>query len=150
WLRLEQLDRWWHWLLLALVVVMGMMFVTAWYRRGTAEQHRAVRWALWLLRVAALAALLLYFLQFDKLTEQRVVRDSRVAVLVDTSLSMSQPGTPSSIGVSNSRSRTEEVAGLLAQTDFLTRLSEQHQLSVYRFDQLPRPPLLAAFEKRNH
>lgn len=149
WLRLEQLDQWWHWLLLAVVIGLGLVFVTVWYRRDTVEQHRGVRWALWLLRIAALAGLLLYFLQFDKRTEQRVVRDSRVAVLIDTSLSMSQPGTPSSIGVANPRTRTEEAVSVLAQTDFLRRLSERHQLSVYRFDQQPRPPLLAALEKRN-
>ncbi len=148
WLRLEQLDQWWHWLLLATVIVSGLLFVTVWYRRDTVEHHRGVGWALLLLRVAALVGLLLYFFQFDKRTEQRVVRDSRVAVLVDTSLSMSQPGTPSSIGVTNTQSRAEEVASLFSQSDFLKRLSERHQLSVYRFDQLARPPLLGALEKR--
>lgn len=147
WLRLEQLDQWWHWLLLASVIALGMLFVTLWYRRDTVEQHPAVGWALLLLRVAAFAGLLLYFLQFDKRTEQRIVRDSRVAVLVDTSLSMSQPGTPSSIGITNTQSRAEEVASLLAQSDFLKRLSAKHQLAVYRFDQLARPALLGAVAK---
>ncbi len=148
WLRLEQLDQWWHWLLLAVVIVLGLLFVVIWYRRDTLEHHRGVGWALMLLRVAALTGLLLYFFQFDKRTEQRVVRNSRVAVLVDTSMSMSQPGTPSAIGVTNIQTRTAEVASLLSQSDFLKRLSDRHQLSVYRFDQQPRPPLLGAFEKR--
>ena len=68
-----------------------------------------------LLRLAALAGLLLYFFQLDKRTEQRVVRDSRVAVLVDTSLSMSLPGTPSEIGVSSTQTRSAEAASLLAR-----------------------------------
>jgi hypothetical protein len=148
WLRLEQLDQWWHWLSLAAVIVLGVLFVAVWYRRDTGEQHSGVRWALLLLRLAAFAGLLMYFFQFDKRTEQRVVRDSRVAVLVDTSLSMSRPGTPSPIGVSNTQSRSAEVASLFSQTDFLSRLAEQHQLTIYRFDQIPRPALLGALEKR--
>ena len=147
WLRFEQLDQWWHWLLLASVIALGISFVGLWYRRDTVEQHPAVGWALLLLRLAAFTGLLLYFLQLDKRTEQRVVRDSRVAILVDTSLSMSQPGTPSTIGVSNTQSRAEEVAGLLAQSDFLKRLAQKHQLAIYRFDQLARPGLLGALEK---
>ena len=148
WLRLEQLDQWWHWGLLAGVAAGLCLFVYLWYRRDAREQSRGVRWALLLLRIAALAGLLLYFLQLDKRTETRVVRDSRVAVLIDTSMSMSQPGTPSEVGVTNPRTRSEEVASLLSQTDFLQQLSQRHQVSVYRFDQLPRPPLLAAVDKQ--
>jgi hypothetical protein len=148
WLRIEQLDQWWHWLLLVGLTVFVFVFVVAWYRRDAAEHHRAVGWAMMLLRLAALAGLLLYFFQLDKRTEQRVVRDSRVAILVDTSLSMSLPGTPSIIGVSNTASRSDEVSDLLSQSDFLKRLSQQHQLSIYRFDQLPRPAIIGAMEKR--
>ncbi len=148
WLRIEQLDQWWHWLALAAATAFCATFVVVWYRRDAVEHHRAVGWALTLLRLAALTGLLLYFFQLDKRTEQRVVRDSRVAVLVDTSLSMSLPGTPSAIGLSHSGTRTDEVVELLSQTDFLPALSQQHQLSIYRFDQLPRPAVVGALEKR--
>lgn len=147
WLRIEQLDQWWHWLALAAALVFFATFVAAWYRRDAAEHHRAVGWALTLLRLAALAGLLLYFFQLDKRTEQRVVRDSRVAILVDTSLSMSLPGTPSPIGLSHSGTRTDEVVELLSQSGLLPALAEQHQLSIYRFDQLPRPAVIGALEK---
>ncbi|MCA9134865.1 MAG: hypothetical protein KDA45_16970, partial [Planctomycetales bacterium] len=144
WLRIEQLDQWWHWLLVAAVCLLTLVFVAFWYRRDSVEHPRMVGWALLLLRLAALCGLLLYFFQLDKRSEQRVVRDSRVAVLVDTSLSMSLPGTPSTIGVSNTQTRAEEAAQLLAQSDFLQRMAESHQLSIYRFDQLSRPVLLGA------
>ncbi len=147
WQRIEQLDQWWHWLLLALVVVCITVFVSVWYRRDSVEHHRAVGWALLLLRLAALSGLLLYFFQLDKRTEQRVVKDSRVAVLVDTSLSMSLPGTPSSIGVTNTQSRSGEVAAMLGQSDFLKQLALRHQLTVFRFDQQSRPVMLGAIEK---
>lgn len=149
WLRVEQLDQWWHWLLLASVTLAIAVFVVAWYRRDSTEHHRAVGWALIILRLAALTGLLLYFFQLDKRTEQRVVRDSRVAILVDTSLSMTLPGTPSVIGVSYNGSRSDEATELFSQSDILQRLSEQHQLSIYRFDQLSRPVVVGAMEKRS-
>lgn len=147
WSRLEQLDQWWHWLLLVSISALVLLYVSFWYRRDSAEQPRPVAWALFLLRVAALVGLLLYFLQFDKRTEQRVVRDSRVAILIDTSLSMSLPGTPVDLSVSSSRSRAAEAVSLLEDSDFLSRLAQQHALAVYRFDQTSQPVALGAVDK---
>ena len=113
WARLEQLDEWWHWGLVVAVVVAVAAFVVFWYRRDSIEHRRPVGWALMLLRLAALVGILLYFFQLDRRTEQRVVRDSKVAVLVDTSMSMSLPGTPSAVGVASSLSRAEEVTQLI-------------------------------------
>ena len=99
WLRLEQLDQWWHWATLAAVTLAILAFVVFWYRRDSVEHRKPVSWALLLLRTTALLGILLYFMQFDRRTEQRVVRDSRVVVVIDGSLSMSLPGTPSPSGV---------------------------------------------------
>lgn len=148
WLRIEQLDQWWHWILLIGVCLLVLAYVVLWYRRDASEHHRPVGWALMLLRVSALVGLLLFFLQLDKRTEQRVVRDSRVAVLVDTSMSMSLPGTPSKVGVSSSISRSEEILRLVGQSDFLRELAKEHQVAVYRFDQESRPAAVAALNKQ--
>lgn len=147
WLRLDQLDQWWHWVLLLAVTLAVMTFVIFWYRRDSSEHPKPVGWALLLLRIAALAGILLYFFQLDKRTEQRVVRDSRVAILVDSSLSMSLPGTPSEVGVPSSISRAEEATRFLQQSPLLEQLRERHQVSVYRFDSSNRPVALAAFNK---
>lgn len=147
WLRVEQLDQWWHWLLLAMVCLIVFGYIWYWYRRDSVEQTRPVGWALAVLRIAAFVGILLYFLQFDKRTERRIVRDSRVAILIDTSMSMSLPGTPSAAGVANSLSRAEEATRLVGQSEFLQQLAKQHQLTVYRFDQRPRPTALAALNK---
>ncbi len=147
WLRAEQLDQWWHWILLATVCALILSYVWYWYKRDAVEQHRPVGWALALLRIAAFTGLVLYFMQLDKRTEQRVVRDSKVAVLVDTSLSMSLSGTPSPGGVTSPITRAEEATRLVGQSDFLQQLADQHQVSVYRFDQLDRPAALAAIDK---
>ncbi len=148
WARLEDLDQWWHWVLVAVVSLFVMTYVVAWYRRDAVEQHPAVGWTLTLLRIAAMAGLLLYFFQFDRRTEQRVVRDSRVAVLVDTSLSMTLSGEPSQSGLANSFTRAEEAARFVGQSDFLRQLSQQHEVSIYRFDQTPRPTPIAALPKQ--
>lgn len=147
WARFEELDQWWHWALVGFVSLFVLSYVVLWYRRDAVEQQRPVGFALMLLRIAALIGILLYFFQFDRRTEQRVVRDSRVAVLVDTSLSMTLPGEPSVSGLPNTSSRAEEVAKLLGQSDFLQQLSGQHELSVYRFDQTARPTPVAAIAK---
>ncbi|MCR9291744.1 MAG: VWA domain-containing protein [bacterium] len=147
WLRFEQLDQWWHWLFLALLVVAALGYVLFWYRKDSREHFRPIGWSLTIWRLAALFGLLLIFFQLERRTEQRIVRDSRVAVLVDTSMSMTLAGTPSAIGLPNSLSRSEEVNRLISQSDFLERLSQQHQVSVYRFDQLSRPTSVAALSK---
>ena len=147
WARFEELDQWWHWALVGFVTVFVLSYVVLWYRRDAVEQQRTVGLALMLLRIAALAGILLYFFQFDRRTEQRVVRDSRVAVLVDTSLSMTLPSEPAASGLPSTSTRAEEVAKLFSQSDFLQQLSSQHELSVYRFDQASRPTSVAAIAK---
>ena len=147
WARFEELDQWWHWALVGCVSLFVLSYVLLWYRRDAVEQQRPVGWALMLLRIAALAGILLYFFQFDRRTEQRVVRDSRVAVLVDTSLSMTLPSQPSNSGLVSNSTRAEEVAKLFGQSDFLQQLASQHELTVYRFDQTARPTPVAAIAK---
>lgn len=147
WLRWEQFDQWWKWLLLLLVIALVVGHVITWYRRDWGELARPAGWALVLLRLAAFVGLLLYFFHLEKRTEQRVVRHSRVAVLVDSSLSMSAAGTPSPSGVPADGSRSEEVARMLTRAPLLQELSQRHDVSVYRFDQSSRPTSIAALKK---
>jgi hypothetical protein len=149
WARVEELDQWWHWGVIVLVCAAVLAYVLLWYRKDAVEQQRSVSWALTILRIAALVGLLLYFFQFDRRTEQRVVRDSRVAVLVDTSLSMTLPAAPSESGVASNYSRAEEVVRLLGQSQFLKELSQLHEFVVYRFDQAVRPTPVAAMAKNS-
>lgn len=148
WLRANELDQWWQWILVALICTAVLAFVSFWYRRDSVELTRQTGWALVLLRLAAFVGLLLFFFQLDKRSEQRIVRNSRIAVLVDTSLSMTLPGTPSPSGVPNKVSRIDEITNLFEQSSLLEQLSNEHELSVYRFDQAPRPGQLAALQKK--
>lgn len=148
WLRLEQMNQWWHWMLLVLVVLLIVAHVILWYRRDWIDLPRPVGWTLLLLRLLAFAGIFLFFFQLDKRVEQRIVRESRVAMLIDGSLSMTATGTPSPSGVPSSLSRSEEVAEMLTQTPILKQLSDKHQVTVQRFGQTVRPTVIGALSKQ--
>ncbi len=91
WMRLEVMDQWWHWLIFVAVLVAVFGYVIYWYRRDWHELPKALGWTLLLLRLTAFVGIVVFFMDLQRRSEQRVVRPSRVAVLVDTSLSMSLP-----------------------------------------------------------
>src|SRR4030042_3893448 len=70
------------------VCLVLMLFVRAMYRRDAAELPRALGWLLSAMRTAALLGLLILYLQPQWRTEREEARNSRVMLLVDTSLSM--------------------------------------------------------------
>ncbi len=142
WMRFEALDQWWHWLVLAMVVGAIVSYVVYWYRRDWGELPKSLGWALLILRLTALTGLLLFFFDLQKRSEQKLVVPSRLAVLVDTSLSMSLPLT--SLGEGN---RMDAVTEFLSKSPMLNRLQSQHDVSVYRFDVTQRPILVASFAK---
>ncbi len=149
WPQLEQMDQWWHWTLLAICTLAVVTFVWRLYRRDASELPKPVGWALLLLRIAALTGLLVHFFHLEKRVEQRVVRESRVAVLVDTSLSMSLPAdSPLSTGRAQpAQSRIDEARWWIAQSGALDSLARDHQVTVYRFDSANRPVQLAALAR---
>ena len=86
--RLGAMDQWWHWLALVAVVLAIILFVTSLYRRDGVDLKRPTRWTLRLLRIAAFAGILIFFLKIEKRTEQKLVKNSRAIVLIDTSQSI--------------------------------------------------------------
>ena len=142
WMRFEALDQWWHWLVLATVIAAIVSYVVYWYRRDWGELPKSLGWALLVLRLTALIGLLLFFFDLQKRSEQKLVVPSRLAVLVDTSLSMSLP--LASIGEGN---RIDAVTDFLSKSPLLPQLQSQHDVSVYRFDATQRPVLVASFAK---
>ncbi len=87
--RLQEFTQWWHWLALVAVLLIGAAYVVSIYRRNTVELSRGRFLLLVLLRLAAVAGIVFFFLQLEKRTERSVVKNSRAAVLIDTSQSMS-------------------------------------------------------------
>ncbi len=146
--RLEQLDQWHHWFLLACCVIAIVSWVVYWYRKDWQELPKVIGYALLVLRLTALLGILIFFLDLQKRSEQRVTRASKVAVLVDTSLSMTMPVDDSVAALSvNSTSRIASVQKDLSQSTLLSDLQQRHDTTVYRFDQSAKPTVVASFLK---
>lgn len=149
WMRIEQMDQWMHWFVFACCIGLVVSYVVYWYRRDWHEVPKGVGWTLLLLRLAALLGILVFFLDLQKRTEQRVTRPSKLAILVDTSLSMTMPesdegaesGTPSAL------TRIAAVQNAFAKSPMLEQLRQRHDTIVYRFDQNSRPTAVASFIK---
>ena len=108
-----------------------LFFSARFYRRDVTELPRAVRWTLIGLRLVAIIGLVFFFFDLQRRTQRLVTRPSEVAILVDTSQSMSLPAD----AFASSESRSERVTRLLNETNVLAKLGEEHRVSVYAFDE---------------
>jgi len=123
-----------------LLLIVGTAAVVAWvvwmYRRDTVEIARP--WRVWLtaLRLAVLATLFVIALNPQDRTQRTAFRPSRVAMLVDTSLSMRHPaeGATDSTAPADGTSRSESIRKLLAATPLLEQLRRDHEVSLFTFD----------------
>jgi hypothetical protein len=122
------------WILPIAACLVILWFVRYLYRRDAVELHPVLGWLLTALRTATFFGLLVLFLQPHWRSEREMVRNSRVLLLVDTSLSMGvADGEPSSAAAPVSRS--QQVVTALTGTDFLTRLRQVHDVSVFPFSE---------------
>jgi hypothetical protein len=122
------------WILPIAVCLLIMVFVRQMYRRDARELGGAAGWLLTSLRTLAFYGLLILYLQPQWRTEQEVIRNSRVLVMADTSLSMGLSDVPGPHS-QGSISRARAVADTLQDSSFLRRLRETHDVVVLRFDQ---------------
>ena len=122
------------WILPVAAFVAVSVFVWLMYLRDSVELHPLLGWFLTALRTATFLGLLILYLQPQWRSEREVSRNSRVVLLVDTSLSMglTDADSPSAIG---STSRIRRVATALRDTDLLKRLRETHDVIVRRFNE---------------
>ena len=125
-------------LLLAVGAVALVAVVWYLYRRDTVELRRPVGIGVTLLRIVALAGLLVFFLGIERRTTREIVHNSQVAVLVDVSQSM---GLSDSDGPTNAGATTRiaNVAGALAQSPLIEDLRRTHDVNIVRFDQEVEP-----------
>jgi hypothetical protein len=144
--RLQLLDQWWHWGVLLLVLATLLGYVWWWYRRDTVELSSGWKWSLLLLRLTTYAGLILFFLDLQRYSEQQQLRPSRLAMLIDTSLSMALPKTGSPSAADDAiPSRIESVIELLSEDALLPQLIDSHDVTVYRFDSQSRPTPVESF-----
>ncbi len=128
--RAQWLTGWWAWALAVIVVVGVFYFVYKLYRRDTVEITPITRITLLLLRFSLLLGLVFFLLGIERRARQRITRPSEVAVLVDTSQSMSLPQSDEVGGPS----RIQAVTDLVSKTPLVTELAEANRVTVYTFD----------------
>lgn len=144
--RLQDLSQWWHWLLLVAICAAVVAYVVSVYRRDCVELSRGLAWLLTALRLAAFAGILFYFFGPEKRTERRLVKNSRVLLLVDTSQSMGLQDSETSQSPGET-TRIGRVIGALAEGPLLKSLRSDHDVVVYRFDQDSKPQEVASLPK---
>ena len=126
------------WIMLLGGGLLVFLWVVWLYLRDTHEL--SAWWKAWLtaLRLSVLAILLLIALNPSDRTQKQAFRPSRVAVVVDTSLSMRHPAeAPDSENspADKGPSRAEAIKQLLASSPLIEQLRKQHEVSVFTFDE---------------
>jgi len=136
--RAATLEGWWSWALLIGSLAILLFLCVRLYRRDVAELSPVTRRTLILLRLVTIAALVFFFFDLHRRSEQMMTRPSEVVVLVDTSQSMSL-----SVGaMSATETRSDRAARLLGNSGLLDKLEKEHFVSVYSFAQNSEPKLL--------
>ena len=144
--RLQSMNQWWQWMLLLVICVAIVTWIAIMYVRDTRELPRGKRWLLLTLRLLAFVGLLVFFLNIEKRSEQQLIKNSRLLLLVDTSQSMGLVDSDSETAEGDINRIDQLVAELDAGT-WLDALRAKHDVVIYRFDQSDRPIEIAALAK---
>ncbi len=129
----ESFSEWWHMPALVVGLLASAAFVLWMYRRDAVELPRGVGWLLAALRLGTLAVLAAAWLDFERTAEHEILFPSRVAVLVDTSASMTLTDATDSDPPAG-RSRARRGIDVLDAGGLLEALAPRHEVSVWRFD----------------
>lgn len=130
--------EWWQ--MPALVgAVAGLVAFAVWMiRRDAAELPPGVAVLLAVLRLGAVAALVAAYLDLERRTEHELVSPSRVAVLIDSSASMTladETAEPvAAAGDGAAVTRADEALAILSSGGLLEALAARHEVSLWRFD----------------
>lgn len=126
------------WLLLLSGSAVVLLWVVWLYLRDTHELSPAWKAWLTLLRLSVLGGLLVIALNPSDRTQKQAFRPSRVAIAIDTSLSMRHPAessaTENSPGAEQGPSRAEAIEQLFAKSPLIEQLRKQHEVSIFTFD----------------
>jgi len=140
-----------EWFLYGGALLVAILTSVALYRRDTREFPMIAR--VWLigLRLAVFIGIIVIALNPHERTQKTALKPSRVAILVDTSLSMRHAETlKTSASDSEGRSRAVAVQELLEKSTFIQQLKTRHQVSVYTFDkELTGPQQIFSVQKQS-
>jgi hypothetical protein len=123
--------------LITAVVIALVAVVWYLYRRDTLELSRAPRYVTVLLRLIALAGLLVFFLGIERRTTREVVNNSQVAVLVDVSQSMGLGESENATEAGGTR--IQAVVNALSNSPLVSDLRKSHDVNVARFERDVEP-----------
>jgi hypothetical protein len=148
-------SQWWQMPLLVVGLAVLAVFVLWMYRRDAVELPRGIGLFLAGLRLAALAAVAAAYLDFERIAEHEIVFPSRVAVLVDSSASMTledEPAADRPAAAAESPaaggSRSQRALDILERGGLLESLRGTHEVSVWRFDADAEPLALLSMNER--
>jgi len=155
------MDAWWQVALCVLCLLLlsaGLIWATV---RESKQAGKLARFALLSLRLLPVVAIGLFFLNLQRISEQRVVQSSEVCVLLDSSLSMNLrdqsttaalslakqdvgnlPDETASVDVAP-ETRFQQMLSILQSSRILSQLQVKHEISVYQFDENDQPKLLS-------
>ncbi len=119
------------WSAAAAIAALLVVFVVGLYRRESVGLPRFGAATLALLRLTALAGAIVYFLAPLKRTDQEVVTESRVVVLVDSSQSMAVEDEK--FGDAKA-TRSDAALRAVTNSAFLGALRQQHDVTLAAFD----------------
>lgn len=127
-------------LLPALIIGAALLLVYTWsvYRRESRTVSAARATLLATLRTLAIAGLVAFFLGYEKRSSTEVVEPSRVAILVDTSLSMELPNSQGTNADSGS-SRLSAAKNLLVESPLIEQLRQEHDVELVGFGTTATP-----------
>lgn len=138
--RLHSLEGWWIWAAMLSGLVISLILLVRFYLRDAAELATPIQRTLIGLRVVVFLGLVFLFGDFQRRTERTLMLPSEVAVVVDTSQSMTLAAGAEGVG----KTREEMAIELLDQSTLLTSLSEEHRLNVYSLGEESEASLLSA------
>ena len=143
-MRLRHMDEWWHWLLLVLVCAIALAAVGTMYVFDSRQLATGKRWLLFGLRFFAFAGLLVFFMDIQKRSERKLVRNSRFAFLIDTSQSMGIVDLDAPDGAKK-EARIAQVVRAFSESSWIDELRKKHDVSLYRFDETNLPAEVGSF-----
>jgi len=130
WRRIQSND---DWIVPVVAGVVLVLFVRWMYRRDAADWPPVVGWMLTGLRTLVILGLLVLYLQPQWRIEHEAQHNSRVLLLVDTSMSMGLADTDSQ-SFYPGKSRAYQVAAALGESDLLGQLRKTHDVAVLQFN----------------
>ncbi|MEL0097410.1 MAG: VWA domain-containing protein [Planctomycetaceae bacterium] len=141
--RVNALTEAWHWLLLVLICLAFGAYVVWIYKRDTQEIRKSIAITLIVLRCCALLGILFYFFNLERVTEESIIKSSRVHVLVDTSQSMGLTDDSDE----QRQARISHIINEFADGPTLEELRQQHDVIVHRFSEESRPVEIATYPR---